>query len=165
MSRSALLDSAVVTLLKSHHEICDGLLSEACISSLQSVMYHKMHYVYRLATGSSEFLDPSIHVKQADTDLCSDEQDNHILQEVRFPILNDLQEVLQVVLDKVKLHRTHTMSAECRVTSSSRARTSGRIALNCTLSTVTAFVLPSCAEADRQIQMTDKERTLSSSAS
>ena len=80
--RFALLDSAVVTLLKTHLGICEGLLFQACIRSPQSVMYHKTHHVQGLATSSSEFLDPSIHVKQADTDLCSDEQDNHILQEV-----------------------------------------------------------------------------------
>ena len=93
------------------------------------MMGHRAHHVHRLATSSSDHLNPRIHVKEADTDLCSNEQDNHILQEVRFPVLNDLQEVLQIVLDKVKLHRTHTMSAKCIVASSSRARSFAR--MNC----------------------------------
>ena len=46
---------------------------------------------------------PCPHVKQADKDLGSNQDDDEVLQEVGLLVLDDLQEVLQVVLDEVKL--------------------------------------------------------------
>lgn len=48
-------------------------------------------------------LHPAPHVEQANKDLGSDEHHNHVLQEVRLLVLDNLQEVLQIVLDQVKL--------------------------------------------------------------
>ena len=46
---------------------------------------------------------PCPHVEQADKDLSSDQDDDEVLQEVGLLVLDDLQEVLQIVLDEVKL--------------------------------------------------------------
>ena len=129
------------------------------------MMHHKTLHVHRLASILPEFSDSGIHVKQADTDLCSNEQDNHVFQEVRFPVLNDLQKILQVVLDKVKLHRTHTVSAVHTVPSSSRVRILGEGPSAAHSPLLQHSYCVAVQKLRDMIWITCKDRTLSSSAS